>query len=589
MLYADLVKVYDRLESTAKRLEKTSILSEFFKTVSEEECEHIILLLQGCIFPKWDSRETGIAQKLLVKSLEIATGKNEHELKKIWKECGDLGLAAEKLTQIKIQATLFSQSLTTQKVFENLQKIPVLKGQGSVDRKLQYTAELLTSAKPLEVKYLVRTIIGDLRIGLGEGTIRDAIVWSCFEKEIKLEYNNEKNELQFPNKDRTKYEKYAELVQEALDISNDFSIVLRKSRNRELDSLQLVVGRPINVMLFQKAKNIQEALATVGKPAAIEKKYDGFRVQIHKQKNNIVLFTRRLENVSSQFPDIISAVIDNVKAENCILDAEIVGYDKTTKRSLPFQNISQRIKRKYDINETAEQYPVKIHVFDCLFIDKKTLLKETFQKRRELLKDSIKEKENVITLAEQIITSDENKISEFYEKSLDEGHEGIMLKNLSGIYKPGSRVGYGVKVKPTMETLEVVIIGAEWGEGKRGAWLSSFIIAVQKEDDFVEIGRVGTGFKEKSEEGISFDQITELLKPLIIKENGKEVIVRPEIIIEVDYEEIQTSPTYNSGYALRFPRFVRLREDRGIKDINSIDDVEKYYAEQRGRSVIKST
>ena len=192
-----------------------------------------------------------------------------------------------------------------------------------------------------------------------------------------------------------------------------------------------------------------------------------------------------------------------------------------------------------------------------------------------------------LKLAEQLIAEDEVVAEKFYKASLDAGNEGIMMKNLQGIYKPGSRVGFGVKVKPTMDTLEVVIVGAEWGEGKRGQWLSSFVIAVRNPEtnDFVEIGRVGTGIKEKVEEGVSFEQLTQLLLPLITEEKGKEVRVRPEIIIEVDYEEIQTSPTYSSGFALRFPRLVKLRSDRSAEDINTVEDVKALAEAQRGRGL----
>jgi DNA ligase-1 len=251
---------------------------------------------------------------------------------------------------------------------------------------------------------------------------------------------------------------------------------------------------------------------------------------------------------------------------------------------LPFQNISQRIKRKYDIEEMAKKFPVQVNVFDVLFCDGKSLLKVPFAERRNVLKKVVAESSD-LKLAEQLVTEDENSAEKFYKASLDAGNEGIMMKNLQGVYKPGSRVGFGVKVKPTMDTLEVVIVGAEWGEGKRGQWLSSFVIAVRDPEtsEFVEIGRVGTGIKEKVEEGVSFEQLTQLLLPLIVEEKGREVKVRPEVIIEVDYEEIQKSPTYSSGFALRFPRLVKLRADRSPEDINTVEDVRALAEGQRGR------
>jgi len=252
------------------------------------------------------------------------------------------------------------------------------------------------------------------------------------------------------------------------------------------------------------------------------------------------------------------------------------------KKYLPFQKISQRIKRKYDIEEIASKFPVQVNIFDVLF-DGRSLLKVPFVERRKVL-DRIIVPSADLLLARHIVTDDVVVAEQFYKDSLSAGNEGVMAKNLDSIYKPGSRVGFGVKVKPVMDTLEVVIVGAEWGEGKRGQWLSSFVIAVRDEnDEFVEIGRVGTGIKEKVEEGVSFDQLTQLLLPLIVEEKGKEVKVRPEVVIEVNFEEIQQSPTYSSGFALRFPRFIKLRDDRSAEDINTVDDVKLSAGSQRGR------
>ena len=307
-------------------------------------------------------------------------------------------------------------------------------------------------------------------------------------------------------------------------------------------------------------------------------------MQIHKTNGKITLFTRRLENVTEQFPDVVEMVKKHVGAGRFIMDSEVAGIDKKTKKYLAFQSISQRIKRKYDIHELAEKFPVEVNVFAIINYDGKSLLKPPFEERREILENIVDSLPLAFKLSEKILVKSEAEADAFYKKSLLSGNEGIMLKNLHSVYKPGSRVGFGVKVKPTMDTLEVVITGAEWGEGKRGKWLASFMIGVRNEDDeIVEIGRVGTGIKEKEEEGLSFGQLTKLLLPDITEEKGREVKVKPKIVIEVNYEEIQKSPTYSSGYALRFPRLVRMREDRGINDINTLADVQELAEGQRGR------
>ncbi|MFA6888757.1 MAG: ATP-dependent DNA ligase, partial [Candidatus Woesearchaeota archaeon] len=284
-------------------------------------------------------------------------------------------------------------------------------------------------------------------------------------------------------------------------------------------------------------------------------------------------------------PDVVDAVKKHVTSESCIFDCEIVGFNPKTTQYVAFQQISQRIKRKYDIEEAIKKLPVEINVFDILYYNGKSVIDKPFHERRALLNKIIHPKERVIVLSRIIITDKEEEANKFYNESLDKGNEGIMAKNLEAIYKPGSRVGFGVKVKPVMESLDVAIVGAEWGEGKRSKWMTSFIIACRdEENNLVTIGKVGTGIKELEGEGVTFEQLTEMLKENIINEKGKEVTVRPTIVIEVHYEEIQKSPTYSSGYALRFPRLIRLREDRGVYGCSTLKQVEELYTEQRGRN-----
>lgn len=581
MKYAELVGVYERLEGTAKRLEKTAILSEFLKNVSDEK---VLLLVQGRVFPNWDPRELGVAAKLLVKAVQVATGASLEKIEGVWMEKGDLGLAVDELVGKKTQATLFREQLSCAKVFDNLRKVAELEGEGVVDRKVQLIAELLSSAGEGEAKYIVRTVLQELRIGLGEGTIRDSIVWAFFGEKYGAEYDAEKNS--FTVREQDKYDAAAALVQDALDRLNDVVDVVQRARQGEdaLRSVELVPLRPVKVMLYQKALNVANALEIVGVPAAAEFKYDGFRLQIHRDGDKIVLFTRRLEDVTAQFPDVVSVVRKNIKSKRVIIDAEVVGVDPVSGKYLPFQNISQRIKRKYDIGELAAKFPVEVNVFDILFMEK-SLIDVPFEKRRMYLKEITEELPGALKLAEQTMVNTVEEGEKVYARALEEGNEGLMIKNVQAMYKPGSRVGFGVKVKPTMDTLEVAVVGAEWGEGKRGAWLASFIVAVRDPESgkFLEIGRVGTGIKEKSEEGTSFEQLTALLLPLKTEESGREIRVIPKVVMEVDYEEIQASKAYSSGFALRFPRMVRLREDRAAGEVNTIDDVRRLAGAQRGR------
>jgi len=583
MKYIKLAEVYKKLESTTKRLEKTYYISELLKITPKEDLQETVLLLEGRLFPAWEEKEIGVASRLILKAINKATGISVDSIELKWKEKGDLGLVAESLVSKKRQKTLFSAAITTKKVFSNLRKLPELKGMGSVEQKVAIIAELLTSAKPLEARYIVRTVLEELRVGVGAGSIRDAIVWAFFSKKISLRYDKKENKIVID--DRAEYNRYIDAVQNAYDLTNDFAVVAEKAKEYGLKGLELTditIGRPIKVMLALKVKDIEEGFERVGKPAQIEQKYDGFRVQAHKEKGKIILFTRRLDNVTKQFPELVKYVKEHVKGDSFIIDSECVGFEPKTKKYLPFQNISQRIKRKYDVELMAKKFPVEMNVFDVLYYNGKNLIKEEFKKRRKLIERIVKEAPKKIRLAKKLVSSNAKEVEKFYKEAIKTGEEGVMFKKLDAPYKPGARVGFMVKLKGEQEALDLVIVGADWGEGKRAKWLSSFTLACIDNGNFLEIGKVGTGIKEKEEEGVSFNQLTNELKPLIISEKGKGVKVRPKVVVEVEYEEIQKSPTYSSGFALRFPRIKRLRTmERSASDITTLDMVKELYKGQK--------
>lgn len=584
MQYSELAELYEKLESTSKRLEKTKILADFLRDTNSKDVDKIILLVQGLIFQKNEDKKIGIASKLVVKALNIATGIPIEEIENIWKKTGDLGLSAQELVKRKKQSTLFSQNLTIDKVYSNIRKLADTEGTRSTDLKMKIISELLTSAKPIEARYIVRLLLEDLRVGLGEGTLRDALTLAYYERTEKKDINIDAAEGLFGRDSELSIIKNK--IQQAYDITNDYSEVSKILLEKGIDSLhelKLNVLKPVKVMLAQKVKDIDEGFEKVGIPSALEFKYDGFRMLIGKEKERIIIHTRRLENVTAQFPEVVLLIRDNVKADSCIIDGEAVGYDPKTKKYVPFQKISQRIKRKYDIEKLSREVPVELNIFDILYYDGKSMIDEPYINRRKIIEKIIKEKNLKIKLAEQIVTDNKKDAEKFYKKSLDAGNEGIMLKTLNAPYKPGLRVGHMVKLKPVMETLDLVIVAAEWGEGKRVGWLTSFTVACYDEDtdEFLEIGKFGTGIKEKEEEeSTSFEQLTELLRPHILKDKGREVRIKPEIVVEVKFEEIQQSKSYSSGYALRFPRLVRIRDDRRPDEISALIQIEKMYREQ---------
>jgi DNA ligase 1 len=559
MKYKKLCELYKKVSSTTKRLEKTDILSEYLKELNNPELAYLLL---GRVFPDYDQRELGISQQILVKAISKSFGIKTTDVMNEFKRLGDLGDVAEFLIEKRNQSFLFNTELSVEKVFQNLQKIACLEGKGAIEKKISLISELYSLASPLESKYLSRTILGNLRIGISTPTIIDAFAKAFLNGRDK------------------------ELIQEKYDLSNDLAEIFSASKKGkgELEKIHIVPGKPLNVMLAVKATTIQEAFEVCGKPAAIEQKYDGFRMLINKDsEGKISLFTRKLEDVTKQFPDVVERVESNIKGKSFILDSEIVGFDKKTKKYLPFEAISQRIRRKYEIERLVDELPVEINIFDCLSFEGKDLIKKPFIERRKVVEKIIKEEKLKIRPAVQIITDNEEVANKFFQEALELGEEGIMIKTLNASYKQGRRVGYMCKLKPIANDLDLVITGAEYGTGKRGGALTSFFVACRKGDELLEIGRVSSGLKEKEEEGLTYDQMTEILLPLVESEDKNIVQLSPKVVVMVTYQNIQPSTAYSSGFALRFPRIVRYRPDRSWRDIASLEEIREEVKKTRAK------
>ena len=555
MLYSEFVDVYEELASTTKKLEKIDILSKFLPRLKKNE--EFVYLLRGRVFADYDSRELGISTQLVIKSISLACGGSISEVTSKFNEIGDLGEVAYMLLKKKKQSSLFSKKLNVEYVFNNLRKLNSISGEGSVDKKLSLISELLIESEGKSSCYIIRTLMGDLRIG-----VADAVLLGAISKAF------------FPNDNEMLVK-----VTKAYDFINDFARVLKLAfeGKERFGDISLIPGRAINVMLATKVSSIDEAFKVCGKPAAFEYKYDGFRVLISYDGKDVKLFTRRLEDVTFQFPDIVEVVSKNVNAENFILDAEVVGYDSKNNRYLPFEAISQRIKRKYGVEELSAKLPVEIKVFDVLYLNGSNEIDFPFIQRRKILEEIINPIKFKISLSEQIITDSEKEVEKFYKAALSIGEEGLMVKNLNSLYVSGRYVGNMVKLKPDVADLDLVIVGAEYGTGKRAGGLTSFVVACKKGDEFVELGKVSSGLKEKEGEGTTYQEIDSLLKPLILKEDGNYVSVKPEIIVSVTYQNIQISPSYSSGFALRFPRITHYRPEKGIKDVSTIDEIKKEF------------
>ncbi len=641
MLYAPLAELFSRLEKVPSKLSKTALIADFIRDIPENELPAVVRLLQGSVFPSWDMREIGIASQLMAKVIATAAGFSEEQILKKFKAAGDFGSVLEELVAKKKQATLFRKTLTVERIVENLQKAASVEGKGAQDRKAQLISELISSASPPEAKYLVRTVLADLRIGVAEGMVRDAIVKAFFAEvasvkdELKLE--GEKKHILLDAAAREKLDEAEErLLQrhmvterpaEKIKIADlwsghnaDMAIFADQEtasqRKRELANavewawflhpdygevariaktegaaglldVRLEIGKPIQVLLSEKAPSLEAALESYQRPV-IEWKFDGMRTLIQKKGDRVWLFTRRLENVTKQFPDLVALVKKAVTADACIIEGEALAIDPKTRHPLPFQILSQRIKRKYGIEEMAKKIPVQVNLFDALLIGGKVLFTETLESRRKKLESAVREIPGSFQFAKQLVTLNLKQAQAFYQAALDAKQEGVMVKNLDATYQPGRRVAGGwLKVKPVMETLDLAIVGGVWGTGKRTGFLGSLILGARDEDgQFRECGMIGTGIKEKSESGgVTLAQLTDLLKPHITREKENRVWTTPTVVVEVAYEEIQKSPIYESGFALRFPRVLRIRDDRGPHDADTLERLQFLYESQFAKKV----
>ncbi|WP_297092949.1 ATP-dependent DNA ligase [Thermococcus sp.] len=549
MKYAELADLYRRLEKTTLKTLKTRFVSDFLKRTPDELLEIIPYLILGKVFPDWDERELGVGEKLLIKAVSMATGVPEREIENSVRDTGDLGESVALALKKKRQKSFFSQPLTIKRVYDTFVKIAEASGQGSQDRKLKYLANLFMDSQPEEGKYLARTVLGTMRTGVAEGLMRDAIASAFGVK--------------------------AELVERAYMLTSDFGYVARVAKlegNEGLSKVRIQVGKPIRPMLAQNAASVKEALTEMGGKAAFEIKYDGARVQVHKDGDRVVIYSRRLENVTKSIPEVVDAVLESVKAEKAIVEGELVAVGEEGKPR-PFQYVLRRFRRKYNIEEMIEKIPLELNLFDVLYVDGEGLIDTPFSERRKRLEGIISSNER-IRLAEQLVTAKADEAEAFYQRALELGHEGLMAKRLDSVYEPGNRGKKWLKIKPTMEDLDLVIIGAEWGEGRRAHLLGSFLVAAfdPHSGEFVPVGKVGSGFTDED-----LAEFTRMLKPLIVREEGKYVEIEPKVVIQVTYQEIQKSPKYESGFALRFPRYVALREDKSPEEADTIERIAQLY------------
>jgi DNA ligase-1 len=577
MEFARVVEVYDRIEATTKRLEMTSLLVGLLRSTPREDLDKVVYLTQGRIHPDYLGIELGLAEKMVIRVLAHATGLDEDRIQKLWKEKGDLGLVAEEAIGARRQKPLESTPLTVAKVHANLDAIAREGGEGSQDRKIRLLSDLLSNATPREAKYIVRLVVGQMRLGIADMTIVDALAATFATK---------------ADRDR---------VERAYNVSSDLGEVARVLESKGidgLDSIRLKLFRPIRAMLAERLETLDEILRRLGR-CALEYKYDGLRVQAHVGPKRIELFSRHLENITVQFPEIVEGLRSAIKGREAIVEGEAVPVDPNTGEFLPFQEVSRRRGRKTDLERMAKEFPVTLFTFDCLLRGTEDLTSQPYRERRKAL-ESILQPDEHIRWSTVRISDSVKEAESFFDEALQAGCEGLMAKALESTYDAGARGFQWIKFKKEYsaamsDTIDLAIVGAFAGRGKRAGTYGALLMAAydEKADMFRTTCKLGTGFDDET-----LRQLPERLKAArrdlrparVDSKLEPDVWFNPEIVLEVRGAEITVSPIHTAardavrtgaGLAIRFPRFTgRWRDDKRPEDATTVLELLEMYQAQ---------
>ncbi len=576
MRFADLVEVYERLEATTKRLEMIGALTDLLRRVPSNVIRRVVYLTQGDLAPGFRNVKMGLAEKMVIRALAFATGLPRADVETRWKELGDMGTVAERALEARTQRKLTSAPLTVEKVHDNLLGIAQAAGTGSQEEKIRLLADLLNDATPVEARYILRVVVGKMRLGVADMTIVDALARAFATKEDKP------------------------AVERAYNVSSDLggvAEILAESGLSGFRDIHLRVGVPVRSMLAERLPSLEQVVEKLGR-SALEFKYDGLRIQAHIDPDEIVLYSRRFDVLTSQFPDVVEGLRDAFRAESAILDGEAVPIDMNTGAFLPFQEVAHR-RRKYGVQEAIQRIPVALMAFDCLALNGEDLLERPYTDRRAALERALRETERV-RLAEQIVTDDLEEARRFFEKVIEQGGEGLMAKGLASPYEAGSRGWQWIKYKrdykaELADTVDLVIVGSFAGRGRRaGTYGALLMAAYDPEDDaFKTVCKLGSGFDDatlfalpKRLQDLHQDQ----KDPRVDSQLEADDWFEPAVVLEVLGAEITLSPMHTAGFgairpdaglAVRFPRFTgRWRDDKGPREATSVAEIISLYRSQ---------
>lgn len=599
MKYADLAGFFERLEGTPGRLGMTTILVEMLGKVPADDMVPVVRLLQGAVAPDWEGLEVGLAEKQILKVLAMATGASAKaddsvaRIEAIYREKGDLGLAAEDLLRRsggRKQASLFAQpsDLQVRAVFEALVAIAKTTGTGSQDAKQRLLSKLLLDSSPIEARYITRTVAGRLRLGVADMTFLDALASWQVGRGVK-------SVTEMEDADRAELEDVRRRLEKAYDLRSDLAAVaetLAKKGLPGIDKMGIQLGTPVRPMASERLKTLPEILEKMEGRVAMEYKYDGLRIQAHvPKKGKVTLFSRRLENLTAQFPDVVAAVEAHFPGRDCIVEGEAVALDEDG-RLRPFQDISRRRGRKTDLDAMAKEIPVTLFLFDLIALDGESTMALSYEERRTRL-ESIVPKKGPVRLSTMVEASDAEGMEAFFDQAVVDGAEGIMCKDPRASYKAGSRGFAWIKFKTDytealVDTMDLVAIGAFHGRGRRAGWYGALLMAAYDPETqtWPSVCKLGTGFDDvtlESLKGRFKDQVSEVKPKAVDSGMEPDVWFDPRTVMEVQAAELTLSPTHRAGWgrvkpgaglAARFPRFTgRWRDDKSARQATTVDEL----------------
>jgi DNA ligase-1 len=530
----------------------TDATAEFLKALEVNEVEPAVSMMLGRAFPKWDQRTLDVSWATLSGSIERLTKTDWKEFSAAFRETGDVGSAVQAIferNKVQRQSTLFENPLTILEVRRVLEAIAESIGQGAREMKERLIETLFGRAEPLEAKYLVKIMLGEMRTGFHEGLMEIAVS-KAFSIPLKI-------------------------VQKAAMFTGDIGEVASISKTQGVEGVSMLsfrIFRPIKPMLASTSENLDIALKEYGGKSAFEYKLDGARIQIHKKRGEVKIFSRRLTDVTESLPEIVQQVQHELKVEEAILEGEVIAVGQNG-NPLPFQHLMRRFRRVYDIETMIKEIPVRLYLFDAIYIDGESLIRLPYMERRQKLAKAA----GSILLTEQIVTEDSEESKRFMRRAVEEGHEGLVAKRLNGPYTPGVRGKHWFKIKEILEPLDLVIVAAEYGYGRRRRWLSDYHLAARDKQngELFTLGKTFKGLTDKE-----MEDMTQRLLKIAVRYEGNRIVVQPSVVVEVAYNEVQESPTYKCGMALRFARITRIREDKSPEEADTIQTVRKIYEKQ---------